>query len=313
MRFIIKQKAVSLNETREDELKARQEYLKSDKFLRKIKGDFEFRYKERLEDPRTANTYKKILERTIKYTPAFISAMIPGDIPANEKLVALNWVIKRVLQHDIEFTDEWYEAARNIRQALSYFFEYKNLNLIKGQYADLNNIPSLQNKYSQDEQGNRQTQLGLWGVVTATFPAYNNYMGTQEVFFQNNDWQVIIPHNKAAACKIGKKTSWCTSKPDQEHFEHYYKPDDPLFIFKSKHDPNVMYQFHYGSLEFKDIRNNDVDDVTKEKLHNVLLNVPNIHIKYPIVTDTDIEADLSELEESKKIKKKTFRLVVRGK
>lgn len=73
----------------------------------------------------------------------------------------------------------------------------------------------------------------------------------KEVLLDNNRWQIIVIHNKGAACQLGKGTDWCTAAPGLEYFKQYYKPNDPLFYILDKSD-DARYQFHFGSKQFMD-------------------------------------------------------------
>ena len=69
---------------------------------------------------------------------------------------------------------------------------------------------------------------------------------------------------------MGKGTDWCTAA-DLDYFEHYYKPDDPLFFFEGFWtDPSARFQFHYGSGSFMDSDDHPVKKETFETLHNML-------------------------------------------
>lgn len=78
---------------------------------------------------------------------------------------------------------------------------------------------------------------------------------------ENDDWIVWAPHNVEASCHIGAGTSWCTaSRGDRNYFTTYYDPKDQLYVFVNKKDPELKYQFHYGTNSFKDSEDHDVKD-----------------------------------------------------
>lgn len=85
-----------------------------------------------------------------------------------------------------------------------------------------------------------------------------------------NGWFIAVIHNKGAACELGKGTDWCTAT-DLDYFENYYKPDDPLFFFEGFWtDPSTRFQFHYGTSQFMDAKDDRVNKETFEKLHRAL-------------------------------------------
>ena len=83
--------------------------------------------------------------------------------------------------------------------------------------------------------------------------------GAVEVFRDDGLWRIYALHNKGAACKFGKGTEWCTAAPGMNYFEDYYEPDDPLFYFQDKID-NKRFQFHFGSEQFMDDQDRELDD-----------------------------------------------------
>ena len=75
-----------------------------------------------------------------------------------------------------------------------------------------------------------------------------------EVFRDDSKWLISGVHNKGAACELGKGTKLCTAAPGLDYFEQYYEQDDPLFFFKNK-KTGARFQFHYGTNQFMDERN----------------------------------------------------------
>ncbi|MEK6882114.1 MAG: hypothetical protein AABY22_21030, partial [Nanoarchaeota archaeon] len=79
------------------------------------------------------------------------------------------------------------------------------------------------------------------------------------------------PHNKGAACELGKGTDWCTAAPGLEYYKQYHKEDDPLFIIHAK--TGEKFQFHYGSGQFMDSTDTQITDKQFFKeIHKILLN-----------------------------------------
>jgi hypothetical protein len=92
----------------------------------------------------------------------------------------------------------------------------------------------------------------------------------------DNGWFVAEIHSKAAACELGKSTDWCTSAPGLEFFDHYYKPEDPLFFFEQGSDekpgaPGEKFQIHYGSKQFMDKDDRPLSNHWRMQLHNLLM------------------------------------------
>ena len=48
---------------------------------------------------------------------------------------------------------------------------------------------------------------------------------------EDDKWLVVIPLDKSASCFHGRKSDWCTTKTDQEHFEDYFYRRDIVLIY----------------------------------------------------------------------------------
>jgi len=105
--------------------------------------------------------------------------------------------------------------------------------------------------------------------------------GAVEVFRDDNKWRIYALHNKGAACKFGKGTEWCTAAPGLNYFEEYYEPDDPLFYFEDK-DVEKRYQFHFGSNQFMDEEDRELDDEDRDWFIDLLAQT-DAPKKYQIV------------------------------
>ena len=103
-----------------------------------------------------------------------------------------------------------------------------------------------------------------------------------------NKWFIAALHTKAAACHYGKRTDWCTAT-DTDMFDQYYEPDDPLFYFEDRQvfdrtslsKPAIegekrqdgRFQFHFGSDQFMDNNDAQVDDETRDYFIDLLSRV----------------------------------------
>ena len=81
-------------------------------------------------------------------------------------------------------------------------------------------------------------------------------------------WFIAALHTKAAACHYGKKTDWCTAT-DTDMFDQYYEEDDPLFFFQDKEN-GKRFQFHFGSDQFMDEQDAQVDEPERDYFIDLL-------------------------------------------
>ena len=164
---------------------------------------------------------------------------IPDDIEDNQKGSALLWLIRVILKKPstveekstrawltIRGSSIWVYAMPAVaaRAALETFFQHNRFMSER----DINKFKTLKELYDVVDQAKPDIQAYLEN---------ESYLNAEEgklVIYEDDEWQIIIPINKGAACELGERTDWCTGKRDQPYYEEYHKPDDPLFIFVEK-------------------------------------------------------------------------------
>lgn len=222
-----------------------------------------------------------------------IKQEIPQDISDKQKALALNWLKSKVATQE-GFKDFLGIDFGPIRSAIERFFQY---NGSSGQMPNF--IEPIEKK-----DLNRVESIGeLENLIADADPRYKEYIddkdyadaskGTEKII-ESDEWEVYIPHNKGAACQLGKGTSWCTAAPGLDYYEEYHQEDDPLFIFINKSDPRTKYQFHFGTKQFMD-RNDQSIEIENKSLLPILydlLKQNKIDEKYPIINNISfIEED----------------------
>ena len=94
-------------------------------------------------------------------------------------------------------------------------------------------------------------------------------------FMQSSDpqmskaWEVIHLSNKGAARYWGKQTEWCTAA-DGCAFKDYYSEEDPIFVIQHKNDSKERFQVHYGTVQFKDTKDEEVPQEDASALVSIL-------------------------------------------
>lgn len=70
--------------------------------------------------------------------------------------------------------------------------------------------------------------------------------------YEDDEWEVWIPHTYAASCKLGQGASWCTASTERDYYYNYYKNNygGEYYILINKKDPEDKYQFHFESEQF---------------------------------------------------------------
>lgn len=105
------------------------------------------------------------------------------------------------------------------------------------------------------------------GEVNNAIEHLSNYKSRKEVkndielFYEDNDWLVIIPKTKEAAIQYGKNTKWCTSsKYDESNMFDYYNKQGDIYIIIHK-PSNTKFQAHFASNSIA----NDQDEMNQGK------------------------------------------------
>ena len=191
------------------------------------------------------------------YAKEQLLARIPKDITEKDKAGALNWLISLFVKDpkQVLVDPEGRPISRSkVAGDLELFFQIKKQNLSR-----FLNIRSLSRMESVSE---------LAKVVDAAREPYKKHMEKKDYLdaeqgklkiFENDEYIVYIPTNKGAACELGKGTEWCTAAPGLDYYEQYHKEDDPLIIFKSKFDPTWDVQMHFGTQQFMDVEDEQID------------------------------------------------------
>ena len=189
---------------------------------------------------------KQVILSAIKNDEAFMSNSLVGDF------------VNRIQKEGYSF--ESIGDRLGLRAKLERFFHWKNFMSEK----DLMSIRSLDD---------------LSKVITEAAPAIKSYQENkkyldseegQEFLGEDKYWKVIVIHNKGAACDLGSDTDWCTAAPGLDYFAQYYHPDDPIFYIENKRKPEDIYQVHFGSGQFMDRRDMEVDPHMQDELIEVL-------------------------------------------
>ena len=190
---------------------------------------------------------------------------VPMDLTDNERGTTILWLIKLARENPKVAAAFIHGTifAQN-RHSLEIFFH--NQRFMPEQ--DLMRVKSMTDLANMTRAAQEEIQKAQEKKNYLDAPS-----GT-EILRDDNEWTIAALHNKGAACSLGKGTDWCTAAPGLNYFEDYYRKDDPLFYFLKRETPEefeAKYQFHYGSSQFMDANDNQVDKETFEMLHGKLI------------------------------------------
>jgi len=246
-----------------------------DKTLKIIKA---YRYDREQEISPAAFLQMSSLDTLHRNFKNYLLDTVPTDLTDNQKGTSVLWLLKisrenpRIAANFI--LGRIFARSRN---SLETFFHHQRF-MPKQDLMQIKNMEDLvsMTNAAQEEIDKAQEKKNYLDAEEGT-----------EVLRDDDDWMIAALHNKGAACELGKNTEWCTAAPGLNYFEHYYKEDDPLFYFQQKKyiqadvdrpvvpgdlgRPPTKYQFHYGSKQFMDLEDSQVDKELFETLHNMLI------------------------------------------
>lgn len=170
------------------------------------------------------------------------------------------------LVHPSDTLEKIKEDADRVKSYLKLFEENKALIKRQGHSININDYDTPQDLLEVVKQFRSQTEDGDL-IITKKYVEDNFDNDEAEVFFENDEWIIVIPKSERASCILGVDSEWCTSYGEDSPREDkrgrtsmfsQYK-DDPLFILQSKSDKPELYQFSFDSKEFMDSSDRKID------------------------------------------------------
>ena len=275
MKIIFESKRL-LNEVTMEQAEAR---FESRAYKKAVKGYFEtkaertFKIKSETERRQWIAQHLMSIDHRIKHS-------VPSDIAPKYKPEALWWIINVTILAANSYVENGYPifvflGSQDVKN-IETFFQIKEAG--KTSILSEKNINKIKSSKELSE------------VVIQAKPAWDAYnklkmskdaeAGTN-VIYEDNDWTVIIPENKGAACELGKDTEWCTRSPGLPYYEDTHSKEDPLIIFISKEDPVKRYQFHYGTSQFMDKENQSIRTGASQRFYELNDIVKGLSDKLP--------------------------------
>jgi len=273
MKLLLENWRKLLNEISFDDAKKRLETKALTKWIKGMAFDEET--KTMTLDPNQIEAAKNELAR-------LVLEFVPEDLTDNQKGTTLEWIISIGI-NDPYMKQKFYNEAIVTVAAGDHSTESPLLDsrVIKNDierywhshdYSDQKDIFSIKSFADLAVAADRAKRGFDAAQADKEFLDADN-PGAVEVFRDDNKWRIYALHNKGAACKFGKGTEWCTAAPGQNYFEEYYEPDDPLFYFEDKENLggfNGRWQIHFGSEQFMDERDREIDDEDRDELIGML-------------------------------------------
>lgn len=135
------------------------------------------------------------------------------------------------------------------KECLSTFSKYINRIEVK----DINKYGSIRELYDAV----RPFMSG--GEATSKSDALRRQKHAEaEKVYEDELWEVIIPHTEKASCIYGKGTKWCTAAESSQNMFDYYNERGPLYININKKN-GKKYQFHFETDSFMDEEDKEIE------------------------------------------------------
>lgn len=145
------------------------------------------------------------------------------------------WLLNLFKKNQLKLEDLY-----KVEEYLETFDKYKN----KFEIKDINKFKTLPQLYDvvkdyidSDEATSKKDEI-------------RRIKKDAEKVYEDNEWLVVIPKTKEAACFYGKNTQWCTAADNNNQFD-YYNRDGKIYININK-ITNKKFQFHFESKQFMD-------------------------------------------------------------
>lgn len=174
----------------------------------------------------------------------------------------------------IEIKNFYEDLITKGKEALEVFSFLKKTNVLNvnrrdiNQYRTLNEFINVIKPYMSKDEGDDSVHtldhhelrcihnFAEWGKSTP-----KDSEGSSELVFENDNWVIVITHNKAANVEFGKYTTWCTAGTRWGSMFDSYHGRGELFVLirkgygskKSiKAHPEYRLQFHFEDNQFMD-------------------------------------------------------------
>lgn len=198
------------------------------------------------------------------------------DLNEEQKALVANWIITKFFSPGHILKER--TAEMNFRYFVNFprthekYFQYQRF--VPEKYRNLMNVESYERLV--DLIDNAEAYYEQW--ITVNKSAKLKRESEYRKIFGDDNFNIYIPDNQQAACLLGMGTRWCTAAlTSDNYYNDYHKEDDPLFVLISKKDPTEKYQFHFGSKQFM---NKDDDEIDISKFNEFMAEYHKVFSEY---------------------------------
>ncbi len=201
---------------------------------------------------KTLSVYMNQLEQRVKSdhsgtTPEMVISKLEQADPSIKKAYVLP-----LLKWYLEGSMRYLEDASKATSGLTLYGKFRNRNL-----PSLNTLSFSQFLDLSDELSDTKSSRELDKEEELEFYKSNQ----AEIFYEDNQYKIIIPRSKEAAIYFGRGTRWCTSADNDNRFE-YYNNKGYLYIILFK-GIDTRWQFHFEERQFM---NEQDEELSREEI-----------------------------------------------
>jgi Leucine-rich repeat (LRR) protein len=176
------------------------------------------------------------------------------------------------LEHSVFFED----LRSKVRDALETFSFLKKTNVLSLENRDINNFKVLSDFVNMvkpytiidDGDDSVHTLDHKELMCIQNFIEKNNKSGQAELVFENNNWVIVITHDKEANSHFGKFTTWCTAGTRYTSmFDSYHSRGELFVLIRKGHGskaeidkyPEYRLQFHFEDNMYMDALDSSIN------------------------------------------------------
>jgi hypothetical protein len=210
-----------------------------------------------------ASNYHKINPEKAK---KLILDTVPDDVEDSEKANYLNWRIKQFMVNGAvngpnpKYVEIFYTIKANSLDRLLAKNDINSFESVE-EFSDM--MKSSSRKYLTYQKKKKESTVDEKDI---------------NKIYEDENWEVFIPESKAASCRLGTGTNWCTaSRGRRNYYNKFHSKENPLIIFISKQNSEEKYQFHYETSQFMNVYDSPINSTRKfYKLNEILKNLSGI-------------------------------------
>jgi hypothetical protein len=225
--------------------------------------------------------YEKFYNTIDKSTFYQIISLDPTTKKENSEIKTLGnyskWLLNAYRSNKIKDEDFY-----KITEALQKFDSNKKLNLLKKDKKDISRYSTLGDVIQENSRivGSGKITHSGSNIITDRYHIINK---GATIYFEDENWLIVIPNNPSSANFYSHNTQWCTKNPCT--FYHY-KSSGSLYIIINKNNTYEKFQMHRASNSFMDSNDRPVG---KDKfLQKYKSTLPSFLFSKPTKEDTEV-------------------------